>query len=78
MTSRLAGRLAWALWLLALGLLAGGVAIALPYLWPPSEGIGLSLAFGAVGALLFGPMGAFLAARLPATRSAGCWPATAC
>jgi hypothetical protein len=64
-TSRLAGRLAWALWLLALGLLAAGVAIALPYLWPPSEGIGLSLAFGAVGALLFGPMGAFLAARLP-------------
>ncbi|HZA80755.1 MAG TPA: hypothetical protein VFC13_04685, partial [Actinomycetes bacterium] len=65
MSPRLAGRLALALWLLALGLLAAGVAIALPRLWPPSEGAFLSLAFGAVGALLFGPVGAFLAARLP-------------
>jgi hypothetical protein len=62
---RLAGRLALALWLLALGLLAAGVAIALPVLWPPTEGAVLPLAFGAVGALLFGPVGAFLAARLP-------------
>ena len=65
MTPRVARRLAWALWLLALGLLAAGVAIAVPDLAAPSEELGVVLAFGAVGALLFGPVGAFLAARRP-------------
>jgi hypothetical protein len=60
-----AGRLAWALWLLAFGLLAAGVAIAAPALHAASEELAFSLVFGAVGALLFGPVGAFLAARLP-------------
>jgi MFS family permease len=64
-TPRVARRLAWALWLLALGLLAAGVAIAVPDLAAPSEELGVVLAFGAVGALLFGPVGAFLAARRP-------------
>jgi hypothetical protein len=61
-TPGVALRLAWALWLLALGLLAAGVAIAVPALAATSEELGIVLAFGAVGALLFGPVGAFLAA----------------
>lgn len=65
MTPGRAGRLAWALWLLAFGLLAAGVAIAAPALHAASEELAFSLVFGAVGALLFGPVGAFLAARLP-------------
>jgi hypothetical protein len=64
-TPGVALRLAWALWLLALGLLAAGVAIAVPALAATSEELGIVLAFGAVGALLFGPVGAFLAARRP-------------
>ena len=50
MTPRVARRLAWALWLLALGLLAAGVAIAVPDLAAPSEELGVVLAFAAGGA----------------------------
>jgi hypothetical protein len=41
-----AGRLASAIWLLALGLLAAGVAIAAPALHAPSEGLAFSLLRG--------------------------------
>ena len=41
------------------------MAIAAPDVAAPSEVLADVLAFGAVGALLFGPVGAFLAARLP-------------
>ena len=50
MTPGRAGRLAWALWLLAFGLLAAGVAIAAPALHAASEELAFSLVFGAVGA----------------------------
>jgi hypothetical protein len=64
MSPRAARRVAWALWLVALGLLVAGVAIAAPHA-APSEALADVLAFGAVGALLFGPVGAFLATRRP-------------
>jgi MFS family permease len=64
MRPRAVRRLAWALWLVALGLLVAGLAIAAPHA-APSEVLVDVLAFGAVGALLFGPVGAFLAARRP-------------
>jgi hypothetical protein len=65
MRPRAVRRLAWALWLVALGLLVAGLAIAAPDVAAPSEVLADVLAFGAVGALLFGPVGAFLAARRP-------------
>lgn len=55
MTPGRAGRLAWALWLLAFGLLAAGVAIAAPALRAASAQLAFSLVFGAVGRSLTVP-----------------------